>query len=109
MSRSSAYISLPGETRDEHAHLVSPDEDSGYPDTTYSSRNASKPARMPGRAGEGYSLSTLAPQTNKHGESMAQGTAIRFLSKLTLLIFRSLHSIHSDNGLRVYDFREGGT
>ncbi|MCJ1282388.1 hypothetical protein MMC26_001711 [Xylographa opegraphella] len=68
MSRSSAYISLPGETRDEGAHLVSPDEGSGFLDTSYNGRNASRPMSMPGRAGEGYSLSTPATETNRHGK-----------------------------------------
>ncbi|MCJ1377462.1 hypothetical protein MMC17_000557 [Xylographa soralifera] len=68
MSRSSAYISLPGETRDENAHLVNPHEHSDFPETHYSSRDASRTAGIPGRAGEDYGLSTLVPQTNENGE-----------------------------------------
>ncbi|MCJ1395636.1 hypothetical protein MMC18_008522 [Xylographa bjoerkii] len=59
MSRSSAYTSLPGETRDE---------ESGFPDTRYSHRDVSEPAHVPGRAEEDYSRSTLSPQKNLHDE-----------------------------------------
>ncbi|MCJ1404823.1 hypothetical protein MMC11_008049 [Xylographa trunciseda] len=83
MSRSSAYTSLPGDTRDENAHLEDPPAGNfDSPDLQYSNRDAASSASMASGAGKGtYVPLTVLRQRNALDESMARSSAVRFVSQ----------------------------